>query len=168
MRAGVGLMGRIVTLLIALTMSVLAGPATSLAQSGNSAASTDPTPEERSALNRTWTGNWIGGGFVFKAQLVLKVSRDDQAEGHIVWTVISAPRHRTKYRKKIGRKGTEHIRGHYDPATNLLSIKGVRKDDPNNVIGLDAYRLVLAPNHAMLVGVSSHKGQWDASIVLRR
>lgn len=161
-------MRRTISLLIVLTMAMLANAATSFAQSGSSAESTGPLSVEHRALSSTWTGRWVGGGFVFKARLFLRVSRDDQAEGHIVWTVVSAPQHSTEYRKKIGFKGTEHIRGHYDPATNLLSIKGVRKDDPDNVIGLDTYRLVLTRDHDMLVGVSSHRGKWDASIALQR
>ncbi|MFT5510406.1 MAG: hypothetical protein ACI89J_003500 [Hyphomicrobiaceae bacterium] len=153
-----------ISLLVCMTIQ----SSTLHAQSGMGVAPASDAKGERAALNSRWTGRWLGGGFVFDAELFLKVSKNNRASGHIAWTAVSAPPERRDYQNKIGLKGNEYVSGHYDPATRLVSLEGIRKDDPNNVIGLDKYRMVLTRNNKGLAGVSWSRGKWNSSIALQR
>ena len=61
---------------------------------------------------------------------------------------------------KLGLTGTEHITGSYDSDCGILTFEGYRLDDPNGILGLDKYRLVLDPDGMRVGGLTAHGGTW--------
>ncbi|MEQ8827021.1 MAG: hypothetical protein RIC82_04500, partial [Parvibaculum sp.] len=103
-----------------------------------------------------------------EAELKLDVDERNQVEGEILWTVLSSPATRPEYLDKLGTQGIEFIKGTYDPESNLLAVKGIRKDDPNGILGLDNYLIVLSEDRQRLVGGTDSHGDWEAAITLLR
>ena len=118
----------------------------------------------------TWQGEWSNtGGYVYVAEMVLHGPRDGKigkVEGYINWILRKSPR--AEEQSKIGSAGTEYVRGTYDPVNRLLSLDGYDKTDPNNILGLDKYRLVFAENGKVLGGITWNNGNWQGKIFLMR
>lgn len=123
---------------------------------------------EREALRQRWSGVWNGNGFTFEAELKLDIDDRNQVEGEILWTVLSSPITRPEYLRKLGTQGIEYVSGLYDPEVNLLAVKGVRKDDPHGILGLDSYLIVLSEDRQRLIGGTDAHGGWEAAITLLR
>ena len=51
--------------------------------------------------------------------------------------------------------------GRFEARCGLLSLDGWRKDDPDSILGLDTYRLVLTENGRALVGPTRSHGDWE-------
>ena len=62
----------------------------------------------------------------------------------------------------------EFVRGSYDPASRVLRLAGYRKDDPNSVIGLDRYHLVVADSGAIIGGITESNGTWQGVLSTSR
>lgn len=107
--------------------------------------------------NLTPAGNWQGSlsyasGTAFSAAVNLDQSPTGQVTGQIVWSLL-----RTANPKKMGMAGqsaTEFVNGTFDAATKTLTLVGVRKNDPANMIILDKYRLTISDDGRSLSGVS--------------
>lgn len=117
-----------------------------------------------------WRGTWLAlspqsGGYVFAADLELRVDGDNAAEGTITWTLRRTPIG-SFLAGKVGRTAVEHVQGTYHPATRTLRVDGYRKDDPNQSIAIDKYRLVLAENDRVLGGITECHGTWQGLISL--
>jgi hypothetical protein len=116
-----------------------------------------------------WSGTWTSAdGFVFDALAVIEIRSDNTVSGSITWTAKAAPAARTDYKNKIGLKGVEHIKGVFYPDARLIGAEGVSKDDPDQVIGLDKYRLYIGDSGKTMAGITSHYDRWDAFFVLER
>jgi hypothetical protein len=61
---------------------------------------------------------------------------------------------------KIGLTAVEYIKGSYNPETRMLMMEGYRKDDPNDIISLDKYRLILSEDNRSLGGATWNHGRW--------
>ena len=124
--------------------------------------------KDRVALNATWDGLWISlsRGFVYAAEMHLKVDSMNNVQGYIKWTLKKSPR--ASEQTKIGLTGVEYVNGKYDPHCRLLSIYGKKKDDPHTIIGLDKYRLLLAENRKVLGGITKSHGTWRGMFSLGR
>jgi hypothetical protein len=110
------------------------------------------------ALEQTWHGRWQGApGEVFTAKVALEVS-DNQLTGHIEWTLAESQRE--EYRPKIGRSGIEYVKGTFDPETRVVRVEGYQKHDPESILGLDKYELILAPNSRSMGGITWDHGTW--------
>ena len=111
--------------------------------------------DDRALLASPWKGYWISPkGFLFTANVRLRIAQNNSVEGEIAWVMERSPREEDK--PKLGLSATEHVRGSYDPRARVLRLEGYRKDDPNQVIGLDKYHLVLADSNQVLGGIT-----WD-------
>ena len=107
-----------------------------------------------------WQGQWTNPrGHLFAADAQLEFRPDGTVQGTITWTLVKSPR--PGEQAKLGQKGVEHVRGRYDARCRLLSLEGHSKDDPNTVIGLDVYRLVLTENGKALVGPTRSHREWE-------
>ena len=107
-----------------------------------------------------WSGDWSSKATQFTANASL-TETNGQVSGQIVWTLV-----RTSNPKKISKTGataTEYVQGTFNPATRAVSLRGVRKDDPHNLVILDRYNLSLAESNRTLSGRSI-----NGSFVLRR
>jgi hypothetical protein len=111
------------------------------------------------ALNSVWTGTWINNiGHVYYAEMHLTVLKDGTIEGRIDWTLEKSPRESEQ--SNLGMKGVEYVKGKYDAESRVLSFYGYSKDDPNTILGLDTYRLLLAENELVIGGITENHGDW--------
>ena len=129
-------------------------------------AQTKP-PLPVSDLAGEWHGQWTSpSGYLFAATLSLTVAPDGNADGRFVWTLKRSPL--AEEQRKLGMSATEFVSGKVDGAAGTLTLAGTRKDDPNDVIFTDRYRLVAGENGRSLAGVSGNLGDWDGLVFLQR
>jgi hypothetical protein len=124
--------------------------------------------EAIAALGKKWTGTWVAsGGYVYDAEIHSRLNPSGTVEGRILWTLKKAPPERTDYAGKIGKKGVEYVWGTYDPQSRNLDMEGYRRDDPDQILGLDKYRLTLTENYKEMKGATWHHGTWNAAFNLK-
>jgi len=121
-------------------------------------------------MSGRWQGTWLSlssksSGYVYSADLQVKVQVDGAVEGKINWTVKKAPLG-SSLAPKVGRSAVEFVKGKFDPASRTLSLAGYKKDDPQGLIGLDRYRLILADNDIVLGGITSSQDTWQGLLSL--
>jgi len=122
---------------------------------------------DASALNGTWHGPWTSpSGYLYQAEVHLKIDAEGAISGDIRWTLGKSPREAEQ--SKIGLTGTEFISGKFDSQSRVMTFAGIRKDDPNSILGLDRYKLVLADNEKVMGGITENHGNWQGlfSLVL--
>ena len=118
-------------------------------------------------LHGSWSGQWSSpDGFIYLAELHLESAGNGTVKGQINWILNRSPR--TEEQSKLGLTGIEFVKGTYNPANKVLSIDGYSKTDPNSILGLDKYRLILAVNGAAIGGVTWNHGSWRGLLGLRR
>jgi hypothetical protein len=86
--------------------------------------------------------------------------------GQIRWMLVRSPRHEEQ--AKIGARGVEYVEGAFDQSTGALNLRGVRVDDPNHILGVDEYRLIVSPDGQYIVGLTGEHGTWLGRIELTR
>ena len=113
-----------------------------------------------------WQGQWTNGkGSAFGQQLTLKDDGNGRLSGQVVHTLQQTAN--PQKMGKIGLTAVEYVQGTYDPTTRLISLSGVRKDDPNDLIILDKYRLSLSGDNSTIAGATVG-GKSGGRISLRR
>ena len=146
----------ITTLLILL--SIVCQMTTSIAQQ---------TSGTETSFTGKWTGYWTSpNGYIYLAQMDITTNGNNVVEGRINWTLVKSLPDLDQTR--LGLKGTEFIKGSYYPASRIMTFEGTKKDDPDTVIGLDKYKLILAENNAALGGITWNHGAWDGLFGLTR
>jgi len=114
-----------------------------------------------------WKGSWTAPeGWAYAAALRLSLNSDATVEGSITWTLKRSPR--SEEQAKIGLTGVEHVRGTYDSRCRVARLEGYRLDDPNSILGIDRYELVLAQTGNSLGGITWHHGPWTGQLLLTR
>jgi hypothetical protein len=128
-----------------------------------------------SAQTRTPAGTWKGvwdspNGSAYTALVELTVTPDGSVDGSISWTLKDT--RRDDLRPKVGLSGMEYVHGTYDARCRVVAFAGYKLDDPNQILGMDRYELILAPNGGGLGGVTANDlGQgetWTGMLSLRR
>lgn len=115
----------------------------------------------------TWQGAWISqSGFLYVAKMRIQTVSDGKFEGQIDWTLRKSPR--PEEQTKLGMTGIEFVRGAYDPVSRVLSFEGYAKTDPDLILGLDKYRLLLAENGKALGGLTWNNGSWQGQFIATR
>ena len=112
-------------------------------------------------LESTWQGSWKSrDGYTYDFAMQLDVHDDTVADGQISWQLIATPpdSHLTA---RVGDSATEFVSGAYDRAQGLATVAGYKVSDPT-LIALDSYRFQLKPDHVSFVGMSKHRGEWEA------
>jgi len=132
---------------------------------------TNISAQQTSGLASSFTGKWTGywtspKGYLYLAQMELASTGNNVVEGKIDWTLVKSPPDMVQTR--LGLKGTEFIKGSYYPASRIMTFEGTKKNDPDTVIGLDKYKLILAENDAALGGITWNHGSWDGLFGLTR
>lgn len=127
--------------------------------------------QETSKSNAEFAGNWQGewidaSGYLYHAQMQLTAGSGNAILGKIEWTLEKSPS--ADEQTKLGMTGTEFIAGTYDSASRVLTFRGVSKSDPNNILGLDEYKILLATNANVLGGITLNNGSWRGLISLTR
>lgn len=114
-----------------------------------------------------WRGTWrSGAGYVYGADMRLRVSADGTITGSIVWTLRITPV--PADRIKVGMTGVERVRGTFDARSGTIAMSGFEKNDPNTIIGLDRYRLFFAENGKVIGGITENHGTWEGVLSLVR
>ena len=96
----------------------------------------------------------------------LTLSAHGAVDGSILWTLTAATR--ADLKPKVGQSGTEYVQGTYTSDCRVAHMAGYKLSDPNHILGMDHYELILAPNGAGLGGVTENNGPWTGMISLRR
>lgn len=132
---------------------------------GIAAAQSVPAAD-REALSDLWTGLWQSDTHEYEAAVRLTVQASGRIDGAITWTLRKS--NRADYQDKIGKTGVEHVRGQFDPDTSLLTFNGYKLDDPEHILGMDQYRLVVGDNRKTMSGLTADHNTWSGRIFLRR
>jgi len=114
-----------------------------------------------------WHGFWTAPeGWLYEADMVLTVDAQNNVTGAIHWTLLKSPR--PGEQGKLGLSGVENVKGVFLPQCGMVRMEGTSLEDPNNVLGLDKYRLILSDNSQVLGGITWHHGPWTAQFLLKR
>jgi hypothetical protein len=116
------------------------------------------------SLAGAWNGVWEADNFRYEAVMTLNADGAGNLDGSINWTLRVSPR--ANEQAKIGMKGVEYVRGKYYSDSATIVLEGYRKDDPNGIVGLDKYRLVLSPTAQTIGGLTEHHGSWTGKLFL--
>lgn len=115
----------------------------------------------------SWQGEWSNpNGYIYIADMQLTAASDGSILGRIHWILKQSPR--ADEQAKLGMSGIEFVSGTYDTDSRLLSFDGISKTDPNNILGLDKYRLLLAENSNVIGGITLNNGSWRGVFLLTR
>jgi hypothetical protein len=98
--------------------------------------------------------------------MTLAVGVDGTVDGSIKWTLRASPNERAS--QLIGQSGIENVRGTYYPDSGSLSLQGYSKADPNGVVELDQYLLVVSPTRMTMGGITGEHGAWNGQFFLAR
>ena len=118
---------------------------------------------------KQFEGEWIkyNTTYVFEFDLLLKHKESDLVEGYFIWKVVrydeGSLMSKKHYENKLGTTGKEFLKGNYNPNTQEYTLKGFKKEDPNNIIGLDTYRLKVDEN-GDIGGTTRTSGSWQGRI----
>jgi hypothetical protein len=119
------------------------------------------------SVRGTWSGQWSNpAGVIYFAEVHLEAAGNGPVEGQIDWTLMKSAR--AQDQSKLGLTGVEFVKGKYDQASRVLTIDGYSKTDPNSILGLDKYRLIMAENGAALGGTTWNYGPWSGLFGLQR
>lgn len=153
--------------------------APSLPRAANGGGAAHTTATQSNSVNPTssaapaellgvWQGQWVSPyGTTFSARLRLEpAGADDGVRGAIDWAMTSTPQE--SKRSKVGLTAVEYVTGNYDRGARRLVMEGYRKEDPNDIISLDKYRLTLAEGGESLEGKTWNHGGWRGRLSLRR
>lgn len=120
-----------------------------------------------------WRGIWTNpAGFVYSAEITLDVgpgcktcavTGSGSVRGKIVWTLRKTSAS-AGYPDKVGDTSTELVKGEMKGDV-LLVLNGYEKDDPNNIKGLDQYRLAVSDNGKVIGGITLNGGPWTGQFI---
>ena len=121
-----------------------------------------------------YKGEWttLNSTDLFTGIFKIDIGKDNTVSGTLVWTYISVDSSKSEmvdlYKGKKGKKGIEYVSGTYNPLTRDMSFEGNKKDDPDNVIGVDKYSLKLSTDRSTLYGTTNHGGTNDGFFLARK
>ncbi len=109
-----------------------------------------------------WDIEWRNPeGHFYTADLLLQTT-GNKVEGAFTWTLRASPR--AEEQGKIGLTGVERFQGIYDVHSGTLIFDGLTLEDPNTILGLDQYRLLVSPGARRILGMTSHGGAWTGEL----
>ncbi len=117
------------------------------------------------AQNQQFTGTWtkVNTTYVFEFDLIIHNRGSNQVEGYFNWKVVEYDENnlfsRAHYKDKIGLKAREFVRGTYNPKSKEYHLKGFKKEDPHNIIGMDTYHSKLDKD-GNIGGNTNANGSW--------
>jgi hypothetical protein len=146
-----------------LVALVLAGSGSRLspvrAETFDEERKTTETAAMETGVAGQWRVEWIGQSHSeYIGLMSLTASADGVVTGQIKWRLTKTPREDLVGR--IESTGVEYVRGTFARTSGLLIVEGTRKDDPDEILGLDRYRLLLSPNGQIISGMTENGGNW--------
>jgi len=115
-----------------------------------------------------WRGVWTSSDHQheYQGELDFTPELNGRVQGQFRWMLVRSPDHAQQ--AKIGMRGVEYVEGAFNIDTGALTIHGTRVDDPNHIIGVDQYRLIVSPNGQHIAGITADDGSWGGRIDLTR
>jgi len=114
-----------------------------------------------SQLETNWQGSWKSReGFTFGFAMQLEVRDDGAADGQISWQMLETPPD-SFLAPRTGDSAIEFVSGTYDRETRVAVISGHKVSDPT-LLALDTYKFQIKPDNVSFVGMSKHRGEWEA------
>jgi hypothetical protein len=93
---------------------------------------------------------------------------DGSIQGKIVWTLRRAGMKAAPgMAGKAGKTGTELVKGQMK-GKGLLVLNGYQKNDPNNILAIDKYRLAVSDDGKVLGGLTLNNGPWTGQLIAIR
>jgi len=120
-------------------------------------------------VTATWHGLWTSltdRGYLYEANLTLSADAANHVTGTIHWTLRQSPR--ANEQAKLNLTGVEYVKGTFFPDAGVVKMNGVSLDDPNHILGVDQYRLILSDDGKVLGGITYDHGPWTGQIQLGR
>ena len=154
-------LGSTAVLAIAMALAFLALPSRSQTTASKGADHPD--------VSGHWHGVWTApGGWVYEADFQLTPSLAGAILTDINWTLRAADTTRTDYQGKVGMTGVEHVRGQFFSNAGLLTMEGYELTDPNTILSMDRYRLVISDDGTTLGGITRDNGDWNGQFIAKR
>lgn len=149
-----------VALSLAFVLGMTLMPQAEAAQTPNVERKTSQSgPALNNEIAGEWRVEWVGSSSSeFIGAMTLTEEGDGTVSGQITWRLTKTPREDMVGR--IDSTGVEYIRGTFSGSNGLLIMKGYRKDDPDGILALDQYRLLLSPNGKFIAGMTANNGTW--------
>lgn len=117
---------------------------------------------QNEAVLGQWTGEWTDDdGYYYTFVLDLEESKLGNIQGAFTWKLMKSPY--ADEQRKLGLEAIEYIEGNFDAKNGKLMVQGIRKDDPDTIIGMDSYDLFLSKNKAVLEGKTKDHGTWKGA-----
>jgi hypothetical protein len=130
------------------------------------------------SVDGEWRGVWTNpAGFVYSAEVTLiagpgcktcAAAGNGSIRGWIVWTLRKAGSNAPpEMAAKVGATGKESVSGEM-AGEGFFVLKGVGKEDPDNIVDLDQYRLAVADNGDVIGGITRNNGSWTGQFIAMR
>jgi len=128
-----------------------------------------PTIPAKADATGQWQGQWTTAeGWIFEADFKIVAADGSNITADIHWTLRQADPLRTDLRGKLGLTAVEHAKGTFDPQDGFLSLDGYAVEDPDRIIGLDKYRLVMSDDGSTIGGITWDHGDWNGQVIAKR
>jgi len=114
---------------------------------------------------RKFSGVWskVHTTYNFQFDLTLNIKEGNTVEGYFIWKVIQYDKNnklsQIHYQNKIGTTAIEYVKGTYAPSAGKFNLRGYKKDDPNNIIGIDIYEIT-EDKKGNISGTTNANGTW--------
>jgi hypothetical protein len=119
-----------------------------------------------SDINATWHGFWRDHDNLFEADLKLSSDANNKVKGSIHWIFRKAMS--PELQNEINLSATEIVSGFLSPNEGVIRLEGISKSDPNEILSLDKFRLILSDDGKTLGGITWNRGTWTGQILLFR
>jgi hypothetical protein len=111
-------------------------------------------------------GQWFTGNSSHRYAFEAHFTFDQKIDGYFLWTLEESPD--PAEREKIGLQAKEFVRGTFDAKTRTVKLKGYKRQDKHNIIGLDEYQLKLSADGTQLYGgTKAERGSWAGRLESR-
>lgn len=117
--------------------------------------------EQPTQLETNWQGSWKSReGFTFDFAMQLEVQESGTANGQISWQLVKTPPD-SFLAPRTGDSAIEFVTGTYDREKRVAVVSGTKVSDPT-LLALDSYKFQIKPDNVSFVGMSKHRGAWEA------
>lgn len=100
---------------------------------------------------------------LFTGIFQITIKNGNAVTGKLIWTFRAVDKGAADmlemYKGKKGKMGMEYVKGSFDNSTNSIYFEGIKKKDPQMVIGMDKYTLKLSKDKKVIYGKTDSNGE---------
>lgn len=117
-----------------------------------------------------WKGDWtaVGSSYLYTLEMELEANGNWDVQGKMTWTLEKADSSdETSFqflKSRIGKTAIEFVKGKYNPTTRTYTIKGIKNQDPDFIITLEKYDLLVSEDGYHITGKTDHHGTWEGRV----